>query len=63
VLSYDAEAGPRQFERLEHAAAESRLTVPIAEAFPLDGAAKAHERLREGRILGRIVLKIRRGSR
>jgi NADPH:quinone reductase-like Zn-dependent oxidoreductase len=63
ILSYNGEAGKRQFERLEHAAAEARLTVPIAEVYPLEQAVKAHERLEKGRILGRIVLKIGRGSR
>jgi NADPH2:quinone reductase len=63
VLSYNGEPGQRQFERLEHAAAEARLSVPIAETFPLEQAAEAHERLRQGHILGRIVLKIGRGKR
>jgi NADPH:quinone reductase-like Zn-dependent oxidoreductase len=59
LIVYNAEPGPREFERLEHAAVQARLTVPIAEAFPLDQAAKAHERLEQGHILGRIVLRIR----
>lgn len=63
VLSYNGEPGQRQFERLEHAAVEARLTVPIAGIFPLEQAVKAHERLEEGHILGRIVLKIGRGNR
>jgi NADPH2:quinone reductase len=63
VLSYDAIAGQRQFERLEHAVAEARLTVPIAEVVPLEQAAKAHERLEKGHILGRIVIKTGRGNR
>lgn len=63
VIPYDAEPGPREFERLEHAAAQARLTVPIAEVFPLEQAAKAHERLEQGHILGRIVLRIRKATR
>jgi NADPH2:quinone reductase len=63
VLSYDAEARTREFERLEQAATGARLTVPVAEVFPLELAAKAHERIQEGHILGRIVLRIRRGNR
>jgi NADPH2:quinone reductase len=59
LISYNAEPGPKEFERLEHAAAQARLTVPIADAYPLDQAAKAHERLKQGHILGRIVLKLR----
>ncbi len=62
VIAYNAEPGPREFERLEHAAARARLTVPIAETFPPDQAAKAHERLQQGHILGRIVLRIRQGK-
>jgi NADPH:quinone reductase len=63
VLSYNGEAGRRQFERLEHATVEARLKVPIAGVFSLGQAARAHERLEEGRILGRIVLKTGRGSK
>ena len=63
MLSYNAETGPRAFERLEQAAIEARLKVPIAAEFPLKDAAKAHQRLEEGRVLGRIVLRIRAGNR
>ena len=63
VLSYNGEAGQRQFERLERAASEARLTVPIAEIYPLEQAVKAHERLEQGHILGRIVLRIGHDSR
>lgn len=63
VHSYNGEAGLHQFERLEHAAALARLTVPIAEVFPLAQAAKAHERLEKGHILGRIVLTTGRSNR
>ncbi len=59
VISYNAEPGPREFERLEHAATQARLTVPIAEVYPLAHAAQAHERLEKGHVLGRIVLRIR----
>lgn len=59
LIAYNAEPGLREFERLEQAAAQARLTVPIAEMFPLDQAAQAHERLQQGHVLGRIVLKIR----
>ncbi|MEN3355805.1 MAG: hypothetical protein V7640_3963 [Betaproteobacteria bacterium] len=58
VHAYDAEASPGQFQRLGRAAAE--LRVPIAAAYPLAQAARAHERLERGRILGRIALLIRR---
>jgi len=36
----------------------AKLKVPIAEAFGLVHAAKAHERLAEGHVLGKIVLRI-----
>ena len=58
VHAYDAEASPGQFQRLGPAAAE--LRVPIAAAYPLAQAARAHERLERGRMLGRIALRIRR---
>lgn len=63
VIAYNAVPGPREFERLEHEAIRARLTVPIAESFPLDQAAQAHERLQQGHILGRIVLSIRQRPR
>lgn len=59
VLAYDASNGAREFARLERAATEARLRVPIAAVYRLAEAAKAHERLEQGHILGRIVLKIR----
>ena len=59
--AYDGIVGPREFARLERAAVEARLRVPIAEVYPLEQAAKAHVRLQRGHILGRIVLRIRRG--
>jgi NADPH:quinone reductase-like Zn-dependent oxidoreductase len=63
VRAYNGEAGQREFERLEHAVAQARLFVPVAEVFSLEQAAKAHERLRQGSVLGRIVLNIRPGNR
>ncbi len=61
LLSYNAETSPREFERLEQAAIEARLKVPIAAEVPLEQAAKAHERLQKGHVLGRIVLRVRQG--
>jgi NADPH:quinone reductase len=60
LIAYDAEAGLRQFEKLERATNEARLRIPIAEVYPLTQAAKAHARLQQGHLLGRIVLQIRR---
>jgi NADPH:quinone reductase len=59
VRGYDAEVGPRPFVRLNRAVEDVRLRVPIAAAFPLAQAAKAHARLEKGHLLGRIVLRIR----
>ncbi len=63
VLSYNAEVGQHAFERLERAAIEARLKVPIAAEFPLEQAAKAHERIEQGHIRGRIVLLIQGRNR
>jgi NADPH:quinone reductase-like Zn-dependent oxidoreductase len=58
VESYDAEASPVAFDRLEAAAEAAQLVVPIAALFPLEQADKAHERLERGHILGRIALQV-----
>ncbi|MGH9640931.1 MAG: NADP-dependent oxidoreductase [Terriglobales bacterium] len=62
LLAYDAEAGPREFVKLAHAADEARLWVPIAAVYPLAQARRAHERIQKGHNLGRIVLRIRLGG-
>ena len=62
LISYDAEASPRHFARLHRAVEEARLQVPIAAVYPLSQAAKAHERIKRGHVLGRIVIQIRRGN-
>ena len=59
IKAYDAEVGRRQFERLARAMESAPLEIPIAEVFSLEDAAKAHERLDRGHVLGRIVLRIR----
>lgn len=58
VLAYDAVAGPREFARLERAAIDVELEVPLAAVYRLPQAAKAHARLEKGRVLGRIALQI-----
>jgi NADPH:quinone reductase-like Zn-dependent oxidoreductase len=63
IVSYDAMNGPREFANLARAAREARLQVPIAAVFPLAQAAKAHERIERGHVVGRIALRIRRGDR
>jgi NADPH:quinone reductase-like Zn-dependent oxidoreductase len=60
-LAYDAESGPRELARLGRAVTAARLRVPIAATYPLAQAARAHRRMGRGRVLGRIVLRIRRG--
>ena len=59
-LAYDVTANPRWFKRLERSIAEAPIRVPIAAVFPLAQAAKAHQRLARGQILGRIVLRVHR---
>jgi NADPH:quinone reductase-like Zn-dependent oxidoreductase len=58
VVGYDAEAGPRNFDRLDRAVGEARLQVPIAAVYSLARADRAHERQEQGHVLGRIVLRI-----
>jgi len=59
IVRYDAIAGPQEFERLNQAISAARLRVPIAAEYPLADAAKAHERLEAGHVLGKVVLRIR----
>lgn len=58
IISYDAEANPRAFAKLERAVEEAELEVPIAAVYPLERAAEAHARVERGHVLGRIVLRI-----
>jgi two-component system, NarL family, invasion response regulator UvrY len=58
IIPYDAVAGVREFQRLGRAVEAAKPEVPIAAAFPLAEAAKAHERLAAGHVLGKIVLWI-----
>jgi NADPH2:quinone reductase len=57
IVSYDAVPGVREFDRLGRAVEAAKLTVPIAAVYPLADAAKAHERLAAGHVLGKIVLR------
>jgi NADPH:quinone reductase len=61
INAYDAESGPREFERLGRVIEEARPEIPIAEVFSLEDAAKAHDRLERGHVLGKIVLSIAAG--
>jgi NADPH2:quinone reductase len=58
-IAYDAISGVREFERLGRAVTSTKLKVPISERFPLADAAKAHEHLAAGHVLGKTVLRIR----
>jgi NADPH:quinone reductase len=58
VIRYDGISGVREFERLNAAVQAARLKVPIAESYPLAHAYKAHERLAEGHMIGKIILSV-----
>jgi NADPH:quinone reductase len=59
VIGYDAVAGSREFDELGRAVQATKLQVPIAAEYSLVEAARAHERLAAGHVLGKIVLRIR----
>lgn len=59
LIRYDGISGVREFERLNVAVQAARLKIPIAETYPLDRAYRAHERLAQGQVLGKIVLAAR----
>jgi NADPH:quinone reductase len=56
-IPYDAVAGVREFQRFNAAVDAAKLKVPIDRAFPLAKAAKAHGRLAEGHVIGKVVLR------
>jgi NADPH2:quinone reductase len=58
IIPYNAVPGVREFEHLNRAVEQAKLKVPIAAEYRLAEAAKAHERLEAGHILGKIVLRI-----
>lgn len=58
IISYDAVSGVGEFERLNEATERAKLVVPIAAEYPLAEAAKAHERVAAGHLLGKIVLRV-----
>jgi NADPH:quinone reductase-like Zn-dependent oxidoreductase len=55
---YDGTVGRAQFERLSRAVTAEPLQVPIAAEFALAEAARAHERLAQGHVVGKVVLRI-----
>jgi NADPH:quinone reductase-like Zn-dependent oxidoreductase len=60
IIPYNAVSGVKQYARLERAIGEMKFTVPIAGEFALADAKAAHERLAAGRVLGKLVLRVRR---
>ncbi len=58
LIRYDGVSGVREFERLNAAVQAAKLRVPIAECYSLTHARKAHERLAEGQVVGKIILSI-----
>ena len=59
IIPYDAKAGVREFEKLNTVIKKARLKVPIAAEFALEDAAKAHRRIKQGHVLGKIILRVR----
>ena len=62
VRAFDAIASPREFEKLNRHLGNGKIRVPIPASYPLGKAAQAHRRLDREHVLGRIVLKVRRGG-
>ncbi|MCU1253582.1 MAG: NADPH:quinone reductase [Edaphobacter sp.] len=59
IIAYDGVPGVAEFKRLGRAVEKVGLKVPIAAAYKLEEARKAHARLAAGHVLGKIVLRIR----
>ncbi|MGH7839486.1 MAG: zinc-binding dehydrogenase, partial [Candidatus Binataceae bacterium] len=59
TVPYDGTPGVKQFEHLDRAVEAAKLQVPIAGVYALTDAAKAHECLAAGGVLGKIVLRIK----
>lgn len=59
TVVYNGESGIPEFQRLNRAVEAAKLKVPIAGAYALADAAKAHKRLAAGHILGKFVLRIK----
>jgi NADPH:quinone reductase-like Zn-dependent oxidoreductase len=55
---YSYTANPQKLALLNDAVQKSDVQVVVAEQYPLDQAAAAHERLERGRLLGKIVFRI-----
>jgi NADPH2:quinone reductase len=58
-VGYDAASGVHELAELNQAVKAAKLQVPIDSEFFLADASKAHARLAQGHVLGKIVLRIR----
>jgi NADPH:quinone reductase-like Zn-dependent oxidoreductase len=58
LVRYDGISGVREFDRLNAAVQAARLKVPIAECYALARAYKAHQRLAESHVVGKIILAV-----
>jgi len=58
--AFNGVANPREFAKLNRHFTNARVRVPIAASYPLGKAAQAHRRLDRGRVVGRMVLQVRR---
>jgi NADPH:quinone reductase-like Zn-dependent oxidoreductase len=61
IVPYDAIEGSQEtgMARLNEAIEARRFEIPIAAEYPLADAAKAHERLAAGHVLGKLMLRVR----
>jgi NADPH:quinone reductase-like Zn-dependent oxidoreductase len=59
IIPYNGRAGIREFEQLGRAVEAAKLDIAIAATYTLADAAKAHQRLAAGHVLGKIVLRTR----
>jgi NADPH:quinone reductase-like Zn-dependent oxidoreductase len=57
-IRYDGISGVHEFERLNAAVQAAKLKVAIAECYSLAHAHKAHERLAERNVVGKIILSV-----
>jgi NADPH:quinone reductase len=58
-VGYDAVSGVHELAELNQAVEAAKLQVPIDSEYFLADASKAHARLAQGHVLGKIVLRIR----
>jgi NADPH:quinone reductase-like Zn-dependent oxidoreductase len=60
IVRYDGIAGGREFKHLARAIEAAKPEIHIAAEYALAEAARAHELLAAGHVLGKIVLRVRR---